>query len=265
VIAVVIKNRIIPILLLQDGLLKKRINFLPEKTRTIANPVTIARVFEARKTDELILLDIGRTIDKGDIDSKLITQIAEELHMPFSYGGGIDSIEKMTEVITHGAEKVVLNTAAIENKILITKGAEKFGSQCIVVSIDVVKKGNGSYEVVTKSGSKLTGLNPIIFAKEVEKLGAGEILVNAIHKEGTMEGMDLELIKSITKAVKIPVIATGGVGKEEDFIAGIIEGGASAVAAGSIFHYTHITPNMVKEKMREAGIPVRIQDPKSCY
>lgn len=254
-----IKTRVIPILLIQDGLLKKRIKF--KDTRTIANPVTIARVFEARRTDELIVLDIGRTVDKEDIDQDLVRQIAEELHMPFAYGGGIKNVEHITETIKNGAEKVVINTAAVANPQLIRDAADKFGSQCIIVSIDGKKTANG-YEVYTQSGTKATGIDAVSWAKEAEKWGAGEILITSIDHEGTMQGYDLELIRKVADAVSIPVIASGGIGKLDDFVAGIKEGHASAVAAGSIFHYTPITPNMAKEKMKEAGIPVRIQNPE---
>ena len=254
-----LKVRVIPVLLVQDGLLKKRIRF--KETRTIANPLTVARVFEARCSDELIILDIGRTVDEDEIDRNLIRGIAEELYMPFAYGGGITSVPQMTEIIKNGAEKVVINTAAVENPLLITAGAEKFGSQCIIVSIDAFEKEDGFYEVYTQSGIKQTGLDPVAWAKEAERLGAGEILINAIQHEGTRRGYDLKLIRSVSDAVRIPVIAAGGVGKVEDFIAGVKEGHAAAVSAGSIFFYTAITPDMVKEAMKKAGIPVRQQGP----
>jgi len=242
-----------PILLVKDGLLKKRINFKIE--RTITFPVATARVFESRKTDELILLNINR-----DIDYQLIKEISEELYIPFAYGGGIISVEQMTEIIKNGAEKVVINTSAVENPKLITEGAKKFGNQCIIVSIDAKKKEDGSYEVYTHSGTKATGLNPLDWAKKAEELGAGEILINSIDHEGVMKGYNIELIKMISDSVKIPVIAAGGAGKEEDFVEVVIKGHASAVAAGSIYHYTSIIPNMVKAKLRKAGIPVRITD-----
>ena len=248
-----LKIRVMPILLVKGGLLKKRINFKVE--RTITFPVSTAKVFNARKTDELILLNIDR-----NIDYQLIKDISEELYIPFAYGGGITSVEQMTEIIMNGAEKVVINTAAVENLELITKGANKFGSQCIIVSIDAKKKEDGSYEVYTHSGTKATGLNPADWAKKAEKLGAGEILINSIDHEGVMKGYNIELIRMISDSVKIPVIAAGGAGNEEDFVKAVIEGHASAVAAGSIYHYTPTVPNMVKAKLREAGIPVRITD-----
>jgi len=255
-----IKTRVIPVLLVQDGMLKKRIKF--KETRTIAIPVTIARVFESRRSDELILLDIGRTVDHEDIDPYLISQIAEELYMPFAYGGGIDSVDKMQQVIKNGAEKVVINTAAVLTPDLITEGAKKFGSQCIVVSIDAKKNESGQYEVFINSGELATGLDPVEWAKKVEINGAGEILINSIDHEGTMTGYDLELIKMITDVVSIPVIAMGGVGDLKHIPPAILEANASAVAVGSLFHYTHITPNMVKETLVDAGIPARVNNPE---
>ena len=251
-----LKVRVLPILLIQDGLLKKPIQF--KNPRTVANPISIARVFEERQVDELILLDRGKTLEDEDIDPYLVVDIAEELYVPFAFGGGINSVEKMQNIIQAGAEKVVINTFAIKRPDLITEGAKKFGSQCIVVSIDAFKHENENYEVYINSGSKPTGVNPVEWAKQVENLGAGEILINSILHDGTMNGFDLNLIKSITRAVNIPVIAAGGAGKIEDFPPVILEGGASAVAAASIYHYTKYTPNMVKGAMHSAGIPVRM-------
>jgi len=255
-----IKVRVIPVLLVQDGMLKKRVRF--KESRTIALPVTIARVFEARRSDELILLDIGRTVDHEDVDPRLISQIAEELYMPFAYGGGINSLAVMEQVIRSGAEKVVLNTHAVKNPDLITEGAKKFGSQCIVLSIDAKIVDSGEYEVFINSGKTPTGLHPVDWAKQAEALGAGEILINSIEHEGVMEGYDLRLIKMISDNVSLPVIAMGGVGDVKDVPPAVTEANASAVAIGSLFHYTHITPNMVKEVLSRAGIPTRINNPE---
>ncbi|MBW2990333.1 imidazole glycerol phosphate synthase cyclase subunit [Candidatus Woesearchaeota archaeon] len=251
-----LKTRVIPVLLMQDGLLKKPVNF--KNSRTVANVITIVRVFEARQVDELMLLDIGSTVEDEDLDPFLVKQVSEEVFMPFAYGGGIKTVEQMTQIIKAGAEKVVINTAAVDNPQLITDGAKKFGSQCIVVSIDAKKKKDGSYEAYTRSGSKPTGIDPVEWAKKAEELGAGEILINSIDQEGAMKGYDIELIKKVSDAVKIPVIGAGGAGKLQDFVDVVKKGHASAAAAGSIFHYTPITPDMAKKAMRDAGIPVRI-------
>lgn len=252
-----LKIRVIPILLVQDGLLKKPVQF--RNPRTVANPISVVRVFEERQVDELILLDIGRTVDEDDVDPKLVENIAEELYVPFAYGGGIRSIEAIRHIVQAGAEKVVINTAAVEIPDLITAGAARFGSQCIVVSIDA--KDNGSfYEVYTRSGTHATGLDAVQLARRVEALGAGEIIINSIPHEGMLKGYNIDLVRKISSVVSIPVIAAGGAAKLQDFVSAVREGGASAVAAGSIYHYTKTTPNMVKGALHVAGVPVRMYD-----
>lgn len=250
-----LKTRVIPILIIQDGLLKKPVQF--RNPRTVANPISIARVFENRQVDELILLDRGLTLDEEDVDPDLVRNIAEELYVPFAFGGGIRSVETMREIIQAGAEKIVINTAAVEIPDLISEGAKKFGSQCIVVSIDALQVDD-NYEVYIRSGSKPTGLGPVEWAKNIEALGAGEILINSISYEGMMKGYDIKLIKEVSNSVSIPVIAAGGAGKMDDFVRAVIDGHASAVAAGSIYHYTKYTPNMVKGVLNKARIPVRL-------
>jgi len=251
-----LKTRVMVCLIVQDGLLKKPVQF--KNPRTVANPISIVRVFEERQVDELILLDRGLTVDEEDVDPDLAREIAEELYVPFAFGGGIRSVEAMRQIIQAGAEKVVINTAAVEMPRLITQGANKFGRQCIVVSIDALRKDDGSYEVFVRSGSEPVGLDPVSWAKKVEELGAGEILLNSISHEGMMQGYDIELIRSVSDAVTIPVIATGGAGKLTDIVDAVLEGHASAVAAGSLYHYTKYTPNMVKGILHKAGIPVRM-------
>jgi imidazole glycerol-phosphate synthase subunit HisF len=252
-----LKVRVIPILLVQDGLLKKPVQF--RNPRTVANPISIVRVFEERQVDELLLLDIGRTVDEDDVDPRLVSNIAEELYVPFGYGGGIRSVEAMQRIVQAGAEKVVVNTAAVEMPQLIAEGAKRFGSQCIVVSIDA--KDNGSfYEAYTRSGTRPTGLDAVQLARHAEELGAGEILINSIPHEGMLKGYNIDLIRKVSAAVSIPVIAAGGAATLHDFVAAVKEGGASAVAAGSIYHYTKITPNMVKGALHVAGVPVRMYD-----
>lgn len=251
-----IKTRIIPLLLLKDGLLKKPVKF--RNPRTVANPISIVRVFEARQVDELILLDIGGEPDKHNVNPDIVRMITEELTVPFACGGGITSIEQMSTLISAGAEKIVLNTAAVEDPGLVARAATRYGRQCVIVSIDALRGSDGNCRVHIRNGQKLTELEPVAWAREVERQGAGEILINAIDRDGTMEGYDLALIRAVANAVDIPVIAAGGAGKLEDFPPAVLEGHASAVAAGSIYHYTRITPNMVKETMRDAGIPVRL-------
>jgi len=250
-----LKKRIIPILLIQDGLIKKPVQF--KNPRTIANSVSIVRVFEERQVDELVLLDISKTPNNEDVDLMLIKKLSEELFVPFSYGGGIRSIESIAQIIKAGAEKIVLNTAAVENPKLIRDGSKIFGSQCIVVSIDV--KHNGTfYEVYTHSGKKESGINIIEHIKNMQNNGAGEFLINSIVHDGEMAGFNIDLFETIKDIVNLPVIAAGGASCLEDFISIGKKDHISAVAAGSIYHYTKITPNMVKGAMHEEGIPVRI-------
>ena len=247
----------IPILLVQDGLLKKPVQF--RNPRTVANPISVVRIFEEREVDELILLDIGRTVDADDVDPELVRSIAEELYVPFAYGGGIRSSEAMHYIVQAGAEKVVINSAAVEMPELISEGALRFGSQCIVVSIDA--KDNGSfYEAYTRSGTHPTGLDALELARRAEELGAGEILINCISHEGMLRGYNIDLIRKISSVVSIPVIAAGGAATLQDFVSAVKDGGASAVAAGSIYHYTKTTPNMVKGALHAAGVPVRMYD-----
>ena len=250
-----LKYRVIPILLIKDGLLKKPVQF--KNPRTVASPITITKVFEQRQVDELILLNINNSNFDSEETKFLVKDIAEELSVPFAFGGSIRSLEHIKEIITAGAEKVVLNTYAIKNPDIITKAKNLFGSQCIIISIDVMETKSG-YEVFSECGSKATGLCPIKWAKDVEKLGAGEILINSINHDGMMQGYNMKLIKKVAKAVSIPVIAAGGARNLDDFISAIKNCGASAVAAGSIFHYTKFTPNMIKGALIEAGIPVRV-------
>ena len=241
-------------LLVQDGLLKKPVRF--KNPRTVANPVSIARVFEERQVDELILVDRGASLGRDVVDPDLATNIAEQLFVPFTFGGGLQTVDQMRSVIQAGAEKVVINTGAVREPNLVTEAAAEFGSQCVVVSIDALR-GDSSYTVVAKSGSEATEFDAVEWAHQVEDLGAGELIVNSISHEGTMTGYDIDLISRITDSVGIPVIAAGGCGKPEHFVNVVKDGNASAVAAASIFHYTKYTPNMVKGVMSKAGIPVR--------
>jgi imidazole glycerol-phosphate synthase subunit HisF len=250
-----LKVRVLPTLLLQDGLLKKPIRF--KNARTVANPLSVARVFEQRHVDELVLLDIGRTVDDDDLDPELVYAIAEELYVPFAYGGGVRTVEEIRDITQAGAEKVVINTAAVEVPGLIEAAAGRFGSQCILVSVDARHNGE-FYEVYTRSGQQSTGLEVLEFAKRLEARGAGEILLNSIEHDGVMEGFNLELLKRVTKEVGLPVIAAGGAGELSHFVSAVLEGNASAVTAGSVYLYTKLTPNMVKGALDSAGIPVRM-------
>ncbi len=252
-----IKVRIIPLLLLKDGMLKKPLRFT-ERPRTVANPITIVRVFEARQVDELILLDIGCAERNSNVNLDIVRMIFEELTVPFTCGGGIRSLDTISNLISAGAEKIVLNTGAFENHDLITLGASKFGRQCIVVSIDAKQTAGRGYEVFINNGTTATGKDPVDWAREAQNLGAGEILINSIDRDGTMEGYDLQLIRQVSDAVKIPVIAAGGASEPSDCARAILEGHASAVAAGSLYHFRGTTPNMVRDALALHKIPVRM-------
>ncbi|MBM3553952.1 MAG: imidazole glycerol phosphate synthase subunit HisF [Alphaproteobacteria bacterium] len=250
-----LKTRVIPILLIKDGGLNKPFRFT--RPRTVANPMSIARVFEERKVDELVLLDIGCAGYDEAINEDFVRRIADELTVPFAVGGGVKDVETMKRLIAAGAEKVVINTAAVEVHGLIEAGAALLGRQAIVVSIDALRHPDRRYEVFTRNGKHPTGLEPAAWAREAERRGAGEIIICAMHQDGAMEGYDIDLTRGVADAVSIPVIAAGGAGRVEDFVAAAVDGHASAVAAGSIFHFRHVTPNMAKEALRQAGVPVR--------
>jgi len=225
--------RIIPVLLIKKGGLVKSIRFKNHKY--VGDPINAVKIFNDKEVDELAMLDISATAEHRPPDMNMIAEIAGEAFMPLSYGGGITSVEQVRKILFSGIEKVVLNKSAHTRPELIDGIAKSFGAQSVVVSIDVKKNLFGQYKVFTDNGSQNTGLNPVEFAKHCESRGAGEILLNSIERDGTYNGYDLELLKSICKAVNIPVVACGGAGSLEDFRAAVTEGKASAVSAGSMF------------------------------
>ncbi len=227
------KVRVIPVLLLKDWGLEKSIQF--DNPVYIGSPINAARVFNGRNVDELILLDIIATEEKRGPILEIVSQITEEAFMPVTVGGGVRSIDMIRELLHAGADRVVINTCAVEDPLVVTAGAKCFGSQCIVVSIDAKKHGDGVYEVYTHGGRHPTGLDPVEHALHMQQRGAGEILINSIDQDGTMEGYELELIRRVSEAVTIPVIACGGAGKVEHIAEGVTHGKASAVAAGAFF------------------------------
>ncbi|AWI03682.1 imidazole glycerol phosphate synthase subunit HisF [Clostridium drakei] len=249
-----LKVRIIPTLLWKDVGLVKGIGF--NSWRRIDTVLPAIKVYNMRGVDELILLDISSTNEKREPDYESVKEFSQECFIPFTVGGGIKSIENIKKLLRSGADKVSINTEAFNNINLIREGAKMFGSQCIVVSIDA-KKENGRYYCYSHSGTKCTGIEVSRWAKEIEKNGAGEIIITSIEKDGTMEGYDIDLINEITKNVKIPVIASGGAGNYEDMFKAIKDGKASAVAAASIFHFTEKTPRAAKMFLASKGIPVR--------
>jgi cyclase len=250
-----LKKRLIPILLLKEGRMVKTIKF--EKMREVGFPVTAAKIYDAQGADELIFLDISASVENRNIMIDVIKQVATQCFIPFTAGGGIRTIDDIHNLLKAGVDKIAINTAAVENPDFIRKAAQKFGDQCIVVSIDAKKKEDGTYEVYTQGGKKATGLNPVEWAKEAEKLNAGEILITSIDCEGMMGGYDIQLIREVSDAISIPVIAHGGVGTLQHLVEGLREGKASAVAAASIFHFTDQSPIKARRFMKEAGIDVR--------
>jgi len=251
-----LKHRLIPCLILKDDRIVQSIKFkryLPIGTVNIA-----IEFFVNWDVDEIILLDIHASRQKRKPRTELISLFARKCFVPFTVGGGISSVEDMRNVIKAGADKISINWAAFKNPEIITQGAETFGCQCITVSIDAKKNEDGFYEVFMNSGTEPTGLHPSEWAQRVEQLGAGEILLNSIERDGTKQGYDLELIRQVSRAVKIPVITCGGVGNMEHFVEGITEGMAQAVAAANIFQYTEHSTIIAKAYLKKAGVDVRL-------
>ena len=225
--------RVIPVLLLKQNGLVKTVKF--KKPVYIGDPINAVKIFNEKEVDELIILDISATPEKRDPSYRKIAEIGSECFMPFGYGGGINEISQIKKILNAGAEKVVINSAAVNHPSLISEAARLFGSQSIVGSIDVKRDFLGKYKVFIHCGSRKINKDPVSYAKELENLGAGEIFLNSIDRDGTMLGYDLPLIESVSKAVNIPIIVCGGARNVDDFVLAVKEGGASAVAAGSIF------------------------------
>lgn len=227
------RPRIIPALLIRDGGLVKTIKF--KDATYVGDPMNAVRLFNKLHADELVFLDIDAEKEGRTMSRELVQRIGAEASMPFAVGGGIRTLADAKELITAGAEKVVLNTAAIEHPELVREIAEQFGSQSVIVSIDAKKDLLGRMCVAVRGGKKSLGITPWDHAREMEKLGAGEILINSVERDGTGEGYDIPLIRRVADTVQVPVIAFGGAGKQEHLRAAVVEGGASAMAAGSMF------------------------------
>jgi len=226
-------KRIIPCLLLRNNGLVKTVKF--KDSTYIGDPINTVRIFNEKEVDEIFFLDIDATKNRKEPPYDLIQNIASECFMPFAYGGGIHSLHQIEKIIKSGAEKIIINSQAFLQKDFVNQAVKQFGSSTIAVSVDVKKEFFKGDKVYIIGGTKSTGKNPVEYVKEMEQAGAGEILINSIDNDGLMQGFDIDLIKSVTQAVKIPVIACGGAGKLEDFRDAVINGGASAAAAGSFF------------------------------
>ncbi len=246
--------RIIPCLDVKDGRVVKGVNF--EGLRDAGDPVEAARAYDAQGADELCFLDITASHEKRGTLLDIVARTADQCFMPLTVGGGVSEAEDFRKLLLAGADKVSVNTAAVKRRELVREAAEKFGSQCVVVAIDAKRVGE-RYEIFTHGGREATGLDAVAYAREVESLGAGEILLTSMDKDGTKSGYDLKLTRAISDAVRIPVIASGGVGTLDDLVAGVREGHASAVLAASIFHFGTHTIAEARAAMAAAGYPVR--------
>lgn len=250
-----LKKRLVPILLLKDGRCVKGVKF--KDFRDTGYPLTAARVYDSQGVDELVFLDINANKENRSILFEIIGRVAEECFMPLTVGGGIRTLDDIRNLLKAGADKVSINTAAVENPEFIREAASRFGRANIVVSVDAKKVGHQQYEVYTHSGKKPVGIDALNWTERMADYGAGEILLTSMDKEGTMEGYDLDLIRMVTDRITIPVIANGGVGTLQHLVEGITTGQASAVAAASIFHFTDQSPIKAKAYMKVKGITIR--------
>ncbi len=254
------KVRVIPCLDVKDGRVVKGVNFVD--LRDAGDPVEAAIAYDAAGADELTFLDITASHENRDTIYDVVTRTAEACFMPLTVGGGVRTIEDIRKLLTCGADKVSINTAAVARRQFVKEAAEKFGDQCIVVAIDAKKVSQagepGSWEIFTHGGRHPTGIDAVDYAKEVVALGAGEILLTSMDRDGTKQGYDIPLTRAIADAIPVPVIASGGVGTLEHMVEGIRDGHATAVLAASIFHFGQHSVREAKEYMAKAGLPMRL-------
>lgn len=248
-------KRIIPCLDVKDGKVVKGINFVGLKE--VGDPVELARQYYEQGADELVFLDITATNEERDTITELVSKVAAEIFIPFTVGGGIRTLEDIRKILLAGADKVSLNSAAVKNPQLIKEGAEKFGSQCIVLAIDAKKRADGGWNVYTAGGRYDTGIDLLDWVREGLSLGAGEILLTSMDADGTKQGYDLEMLQAVQKIAHVPLIASGGCGSLEDFKEVFLNDAADAALAASLFHYGELTVGQVKEALADAGVPVR--------
>jgi len=251
-------KRIIPCLDVAGGRVVKGTNFI--NLRDAGDPVELAAFYDREGADELVFLDINASAENRKTTLDMVYRTAGEVFIPFTVGGGIGSLEDIRDILSAGADKVSINTAAVKNPRLVAEAAEKFGSQCVVVAIDARQCGPDKWEVYTHGGRRSTGLDAVEWARRVEELGAGEILLTSMDRDGTKDGYDIPLTRAVADAVRIPVIASGGVGTLEHIAEGLTSGGADAALAASIFHYREYTIREVKEYLKSRGIPVRLTE-----
>jgi len=248
-------KRIIPCLDIKDGRTVKGTNF--KQLRDAGDPVDLAKRYNEEGADELVFLDITASEEKRKNVADLAARVAEQIFIPFTIGGGIKSVEDMNEVLKHGADKVAINTAAVKNPELISQGARQFGSQCIVLAMDVKRHGPDEWKVYIYGGKKETELDGYEWALRAVELGAGEILLTSMDSDGTKDGYDLEITRKISEAVPVPVIASGGGGTPKHFLDAATAGSADAMLAASIFHYDTVKIKDLKEYLKQNNIPIR--------
>ncbi|WP_409343938.1 imidazole glycerol phosphate synthase subunit HisF [Paenibacillus sp. MBLB4367] len=249
-------KRIIPCLDVKDGRVVKGVNFV--NLRDAGDPVELAAIYDREGADELVFLDISASVEGRATMVEVVKQTAGEITIPFTVGGGISSVDDMKRLLRAGADKIGINTAAIRNPQLVSDGARKFGSQCIVVAIDAkYNEAWGEWEVFTHGGRNATGIKALEWAKRVESLGAGEILLTSMDADGTKDGFDLKLTRAVSESLGIPVIASGGAGSKDHFYDVFAEGKADAGLAATIFHYKELTIEGVKDHLKHKGVEIR--------
>jgi imidazole glycerol-phosphate synthase subunit HisF len=251
-----LKTRIIPCLDVKDGRVVKGVNFV--ELVDAGDPVEQAKLYDAQGADELCFLDITASSDDRSILYDVIGRVAEECFMPLTVGGGVRQLSDIRSLLLAGADKVSINTEAVRRPEFVGEAARKFGSQCIVVAIDAKQVAPGKFEIFTHGGRKATGIDAVSWARKMAMLGAGEILLTSMDRDGTRTGVNLELTRAVSEAVTIPVIASGGIGALEHFAEAVQKGKADAVLAASVFHFGTYTIGQVKDAMRQAQLPVRL-------
>ena len=248
--------RIIPCLDVKDGRVVKGVNFLD--LVDAGDPVEQAKIYDKEGADELTFLDITASNENRDTILDVVSRTAEQCFMPLTVGGGVRSEKDIRNLLLAGADKVSINTAAVQRPLFVQEAAQKFGSQCIVVAIDAKRVDGGEFEVFTHGGRRATGINAVEWAKQMVDYGAGEILLTSMDRDGTKKGFDIPLTKLISSSISVPLVASGGVGSIDHFSEGVSEGGASAVLAASVFHFGQVRIAEVKAKMSALGLPVRL-------